>query len=387
MSNINDAIIQDSFSRHDKGPEQGDYGFDLSADPGPESAAPAQNEFESSVVDGDFEAVAQEKSGVSKKRILFMAIPLAFAAAAGAMYFASSMQVKTSAEPDFADLKTSMQQAPSAGIENATLAAAVYPAHPQENGHGTHGGVAGNDISTTTPAITPEAGATSQQQIIQPAIGSPMAAPTATSTPSAAMPNPAVSSIPVQSSSTSPGVASANTSSQAAPAVVQPPAQPAPAPTVQSPVSTVAKKEVAPAPVSQVASQNVPMKTQPAPQPETKKVVAAPVQPTPKKVVEKSPASTQAPVAKKVAPATDSGSGILATSDALANDVKPLVTVTANQIGLKSLTKEALLIANNGGASQQFRVGDYLPNGDQLLFIDSQAATIVTDKKIIRVAN
>lgn len=372
MSNINDAIIRESFSRKKNDTAQEECDFELSADSEPGAK---DSEFESNVVDGDFEAVDREQTGVSKKRILFLAVPIAFVAAAGAMYFASS---NTSVEPDFAALRNSL----ATGAENASVQSSGGHLYSKAGEHGAvavneNGAVAVGAVSAlhhTEAPKTLETGATPQQQIIQPAIGPQVAAPLGPAILSAATSDVAVSPI-----STS-GSASVETKSQAETAVIPSTAQSTPS------QPTVAKREVATPQVSQVARPSVSTKAHAASQPDTgKNAIAVPAQPAPKKVVDNPTVSTQTSVAKKVTPADDSRSGIHATSDALTNDVKPLVTVTANQIGLQSLTKEAILI-NDGGSSRRYRVGDYLPDGDQLLFIDSQAATIVTDNKVIRVA-
>ena len=130
-------------------------------------------------------------------------------------------------------------------------------------------------------------------------------------------------------------------------------------------------------------NQKIAVKEAPAP----KAVLAPPPASPVKKVVEsekKAPEDAKRPPATPPkARATDA---TVIGDKTVVNDVKPLITVTANQIGLRSLLRDGLVVSVSGEL-RRFVVGDYLPSGDRVVFIDSQASTIVTDKQIIRVVN
>lgn len=73
-------------------------------------------------------------------------------------------------------------------------------------------------------------------------------------------------------------------------------------------------------------------------------------------------------------------------NDAPSGEVKPLVNMTAAEIGLRFFTDDALSVQTKADAKGvTYRVGDKMPNGETILKLISSATTIVTDRRVIRV--
>lgn len=66
--------------------------------------------------------------------------------------------------------------------------------------------------------------------------------------------------------------------------------------------------------------------------------------------------------------------------------VREVMTVTAEQIGLRAFT-QGQLVVNSGGQDATYRVNDRLPSGERIERIDAVAMTVVTDRSVIRVKN
>ena len=355
MSSINDSIINNSFSSRDEDVRDGND-FELRAEDMREDSR--GEEFAGSIHEGEFEAVAQKRR-LSPKKIA-IGISLILVAAGGAGFLAHTLQARngSATEPDFADLKAVMQT-------NQPVTPMVSTAVPAEGVTPVEGVAAGDQAAGVSQVAPNQSAAVSVEPSAAPSI--PMSPIAEVNVASAVKQAPAPSVTPV----------SVPAPVSAAPVIV---AQPQPA--------------VAPAPV-----------VAPAPAVAAAPVKVAPVVSAPAKAAaqtEKKPAPTAIAIKKAHEPQTKNSSVIREPSikpraseqpsssavDAAAviNDVKPLVTVTANQIGLKSLTKDMLLVAN-GATTHRYSIGDLLPSGERIVFIDSHAATIVTDKQIIRVAN
>lgn len=66
--------------------------------------------------------------------------------------------------------------------------------------------------------------------------------------------------------------------------------------------------------------------------------------------------------------------------------VKPLNIVSADRIGLRGLSKNSIQL-QRGANLATFSVGDSLPNGETIKYIDDKTMTIVTDKQVMRITN
>ena len=64
--------------------------------------------------------------------------------------------------------------------------------------------------------------------------------------------------------------------------------------------------------------------------------------------------------------------------------VKPLVTMSAAQLGLKAMTRDAIVVGS-GTTSKTYAQGSVLPSGERVETLDAEAMVIVTDRKIIRI--
>lgn len=153
------------------------------------------------------------------------------------------------------------------------------------------------------------------------------------------------------------------------------PPQPHPAP-----VTTVAKPpvqskvEVKPTPSKPVITSPVAVPTKTT-QPENKLVHAIAVKPQPAQAV---PKQQDMHVATSPILAND--------TDHAAGSVKPLNMVSADRIGLRALTRNGIQL-QRGANVATYGVGDILPNGETIKFIDEKSMTIVTDKQVMRVTN
>lgn len=71
-----------------------------------------------------------------------------------------------------------------------------------------------------------------------------------------------------------------------------------------------------------------------------------------------------------------------------AAEVKPLVAMSANEIGLRFFTDDAISVQGKGDAKPQtFRVGDRMPSGEVIQKLISGSTTVVTDRRVIRISN
>lgn len=156
-----------------------------------------------------------------------------------------------------------------------------------------------------------------------------------------------------------------------APAVVAAPvvaaATTAAAPAVPPVLTTAAKSEATPQPTPIVKA------AAPA---ASKQDVKQEAKPAAKQIA--SASSKTPPAAKKEASVGEEGG----------ESVKPLVTFSAGQIGLRSLSPDTLvLVSSKTNAATRYRVGDSLPSGDVIQHLDSNAMTVVTNRKVIRIIN
>lgn len=345
MSAINDSIINNSFSSRDEDERDGND-FELRAEDMREDSR--GEEFAGSVHEGEFEAVAQKRR-LSPRKIA-IAIGLILTAGGGAGFLAHTLQARngSATEPDFADLKTVMQT-------NQPVAPVVSPAVPAEGAAPVVSVATGDQTAGVPQVVTDQAVAVS-------------------TTPSSTIAAPSIPTSPITEVSVAPGAKQAPASS-VGPAPVSSPVAAAPAPVVAPAPVAAAPVKVAPvvAVPAKVAAQT---EKKPAP-------TAIAIKKAPESQTKDSSVIREASIKPR---ASEQPSSSAVDAAAVINDVKPLVTVTANQIGLKSLTKDMLLVAN-GATTHRYSIGDLLPSGERIVFIDSHAATIVTDKQIIRVAN
>ena len=68
--------------------------------------------------------------------------------------------------------------------------------------------------------------------------------------------------------------------------------------------------------------------------------------------------------------------------------VKPLVSFSAGQLGVRSFSQDTLiLLSSKTNSPVRYRVGDTLPSGDVIEHLDSNSMTVVTNLKVIRITN
>lgn len=107
------------------------------------------------------------------------------------------------------------------------------------------------------------------------------------------------------------------------------------------------------------------------------------------------PEPASAAAVKQPPPPTQSKQSVIQNANApiLANtpehaegSVKPLNIVSADRIGLRGLSKNSIQL-QRGANLATFSVGDSLPNGETIKYIDDKTMTIVTDKQVMRITN
>lgn len=325
---LNDAIIQENF-RAKTSP--GNSEFEIAAE---EYVEERSEDFASDVVDGEFKALERKRKPIVKYLLIGLGV-LGIAGTGGVFLMPHLLG---SPEPiDFAALSGQSQQTPlSAPVLSHEQSAGI--ALPSQADQPTFGiapegaGVQPHPALITDPAALQLVGGGAPA--VTPVVGVSPEAKFAMASPEVAKPV----SVPIAET-------------------------PKPTPVAQAPAAPV-KVAIAP----------------PSTTPVVKKVVEAEKKsPEPAKPISQ-------PKSKPIEVAQTRQSDVIVGDKTIVNDVKPLVTVTANQIGLRSLMKDGLVVSVSGEL-QRFKVGDYLPSGDRVVFIDSQAYTIVTDKQIIRVVN
>lgn len=106
---------------------------------------------------------------------------------------------------------------------------------------------------------------------------------------------------------------------------------------------------------------------------------------------EAKPAHKQAAVGAAKPPSVaikDVGEPRVAVDEDVGEAVKPLVTFSAGQIGLRSMSPDTLvLVSSKTNNATRYRVGDSLPSGDVIQYLDSNSMTVVTNRKVIRIIN
>lgn len=71
-----------------------------------------------------------------------------------------------------------------------------------------------------------------------------------------------------------------------------------------------------------------------------------------------------------------------------ADSVKPLVTYTAAQLNLRSFDAGVMtMVSSKTNQPVRYRVGDALPSGDVIEYLDASSMTVVTNRKVIRITN
>lgn len=223
------------------------------------------------------------------------------------------------------------------------------------------------------PAVLQNAPLSDSQANVQ---SQPAAAPLPTPLPGT---TPALNALPPQTAAIEPAKALPQASTL--PDKQFPSSLAAPAVPVAVPKATQTANKVEPKPTE---AKVVASKPDVAPVAKPLPNVAAP-KPAPvivaKKPVPAPPAQAKQPVAQ------DARSPILAnTPDHAEGSVKPLSIVSADRIGLRGLSKNGIQL-QRGGNMSTYGVGDTLPNGETIKYIDDKTMTIVTDKQVMRVTN
>lgn len=169
-----------------------------------------------------------------------------------------------------------------------------------------------------------------------------------------------------------------------------------PTPEPQPAATVVAKPVATPAPAVATATRKPAPEVEAIPAPQAKpvpKTAAKPEStPEPKKAGQKGSAvevvaERSAPVAKErprkiITKPVEQAPLMVHQGEA----VKPLIVMTAQQIGLKSLTREGLVVASAAGAeAKMYRAGSLLPSGERVEMLDAAAMVIVTDRNVIRI--
>lgn len=363
MSGINDKVISQSFAddRATPGVEQ-DFEIDAAG------SAPVGNEFDGDIQEGQFDQVTPARRGVTGK---VMAAGLVGLALAGGAYFFASQQEQKRVTPDFAAMKQALPPSPAPAVQP------VEPVPLAQNGSPEAAPGSGEQVlpvGQVAVGTAPSSASGSENTSVAPA-APPVAQPSmVTVAPTTSNPLTPVSMRPQPSAA--PIVAAAPPSPKPEVKVAAPvQKQPAPPAAAKEPVQPQPKKAK---PVkAQVVSAGKDAAGEVAP---PRSSASAAVEPRPRPPVIKVETKPIPSETGSIAPARNSD------DRPLANDVRPLVTVTAEQIGLRALTSDSLMVVTGSG-QQRFRIGDYLPSGERITFIDSPASTIVTDQKIIRVVN
>lgn len=392
MSNINESIVQQSFSSglHRSGAQMSDAGYDAASlggdsreydseaqgqqDPGFEiyattsdvGAAPdndaystgAGQEFDGDLMEGEF-APVPEKKRKPRLRMVAGALAGAVLVAGAAAAFHPEMRSKLQGKPE---------------LDLAAFNAAV----------------AAKDGGASTPAAAPAITAAPVTPVEQDAKA--LVEKTATVAAAAATgssPLVMAAAAPGQADPVAPASSSTSPATAASPQAMKIAPHKADANTEHT--GKADQPEAVAAEVSATTTEKKPTPTA-ASQPKPKEVrsVAPTDAPSKPKVAMASPSGQRKTVVAtpKAAPASVANSNPNAGAPLVVNDVKPLITVTANEIGLRSLTADTLVVANaSSGSITRYRVGDYLPSGEKIRHIDSLALTIVTDKQIIRIVN
>lgn len=197
-----------------------------------------------------------------------------------------------------------------------------------------------------------------------------------------------------------PGTAASSPASLATPpaqADAHAPATPAAtAPTVSTPAPAAAAVPAATPASAPVASPAATAPTKPAAQPLAQKPAPAPAPAQPAKPAPAAQAAKQAPVAqpKPAAAPTQAAQpakpkpevAAAGAGQGSAGDVKPLVTVSAAEIGLRFFTPDSISVsASKDTSPQMYRVGDMLPSGERIQHLDAGAMTIVTSRRVIKI--
>lgn len=354
---INEFIIHDSFRD------------DEQTQPHHEARSRASDfVHQADVIDGDFAPVPDLKA--KKRKILIRSLSVV-----GIVGFVAVAVIQIN--PDFGRFNQSASEFPLVAAGGGTSSASTPPiqlpsaapmppmAPPVQQTAAQAAPVSSSDVAATvTPQSAVPAENASQTGIIP-------AAPQTVMTSNAAVaaqpvPNTIEKSatLPQAASPSQPGVVTPDQAIEAAksqkPAAIG-------AVAVAGKLTTQAKTEtpgtVIPAQPVASAVAAVPQKAIP--------IQAAPKQPVPVKQVAAKPATgTQ----KSEASSNDEGG------------VKPLVTMTGDEIGLRFFTADALSVSAKGQhKAATYRVGDALRNGERIQHLDPSSMTIVTDRRVIRI--
>lgn len=330
--NINEAII--------------DHNFTLDAEHQDGDATSSQEPNQPFVHDldhEDFVLVTDDKSKLKKRRLAIAIGSVLIVGGIAVAYIQFAGVGAQQKHDDFAFAKPPLEL-PVQNHNPAALPPAEVPAQvPGQDG------TASNQEATPAPGVSPQSVA--------------LTPPTAASQ---TMPVASQQAAPVQA---------------AAPAQVTPSPAPTPAQPVQPAAVTQAPVAVQPTPPANQAPAATKTATQSAPA--TKPSPAQPAAKAPPAPQAKSPA----PAATAVAPAkAKNDAPVSATGQASGGEVKPLVAVSAAEIGLRYFTPDSISVATSKDtAPQMYRVGDMLPSGERIQHLDAGAMTIVTSRRVIKI--
>lgn len=331
---INDVIVGDGF------PNLG---------PGISSLDPLSISDEN-ILEAEYHTPEAKKPPLTKSKIaLILAIGL-FAAGGVASIVLQPDQAPPVLPPQAVTPQTESNPAPAAetslpaGLAPAGAPTPSAPATASDS-PSTSSGLPAALPAATPASIAPSAPVSPPVETQQPAL-TPSATPTPAEPPKGA--NPVTAQI---------AEVQANTAAQPKPATPQPAiAQPTPK------AEPAAAKPAAPAvkAAPQIASAQKPAAAQAA----DGRTVVKKITPLPK------------PAAK------DSDS---ASSDDSHEGIKRLITTSADALNLQSIQDGAITLdSRRGNGPQRLQAGDRLPSGEEILKIDAQSMTIVTDRSVIR---
>lgn len=371
---MNETIIKQSFAEGDgdRDPSK-DLDLELTA-----TGLGAQGDvFSSSVVDGDFEQIPSKRTPIAK----YIAIGVVTVAVlGGAGYMALTAKPNGANDINFDELRGVMQQqnqevekgvgnVPTISVGNPPTEHALAESQPKE----------ATNIAQEGRAVVPATATQAQvQSQTQPKKVPPATTVPPQATPIASQPKPETLS-PVNNKAHVVTTQVQQQNQLPAQQQNQPNTKQEPLPINAAQQTESKASQVAKGDVTESSQSAVQLKVKPAANVEAAPVVVKPVHPAPPKTFTQEPSRPIVRMASGVKKKSSDG-------DDAASDVRPLLTVTAEQIGIRAMAPEHISISTSAGI-QQFKIGDYLPNGERITHIDAPGSVIVTDKKIIRVVD
>lgn len=386
MTGINDFIINNSFRRKPKnetgqGAQANDDDVDLTLDP---QSNQSQFAIDPDSVDAEFTTISEPPKANNKRKKLI--ISLSAVGVISVMMLAAHLV-----------LGQKQEATPIVGAQGIPLPANAVPANLATLDSKVPSSLAGAEPKTenATPAgevvaAKPAAIGTDQKPEVQGqqlAAVLPNAAVSATQSTAIPVQNPA----PVTPKAQEP-VAAVLPAASGTVAPVQAQAPVAQTPVVQNPVTP---PQAVAAPVQQPEKKESAPEKSEKPQAAAQKATSEKSTKQEKKADSKDKAESKEKVAQAATPKKEEKPAKLVAEKAKAEQnegamesVKPLVTFSAGQIGLRSFSQDTLiLMSSKTNAPVRYRVGDALPSGDVIEHLDSNSMTVVTNSKVIRITN